>query len=252
MNQTINITLYKPLIIESVKNETFRKGQFDKAVDPKAMAAAYHEQAGDEQYHERVLERSLYAAVEELKSHLYDYIAADGFTSADNSIDSSDDGDNIILRLAVSSRFNKAYTQTLARAGAEYVTNDMLFLWWTPINEKQAGFYAQIVERNLATIKRCFNKTAPQAPTVPYTTVLDMEGTTIELAVGEEATVTYSLSDGAVDDIECRVEDMTLIEVGRSEEGFTVRGKRRGHTYIELYSRHNTELTKTVQVFVGE
>jgi hypothetical protein len=250
MEQTITLTIIKSLIMESVKNETFKRGQFDKALDPKAAAAAYHEQAGDEAYHERILERSLYASVEELKTHLYDYIATDGTSTADNSISSKVEGDNIVISLAVSARFNKAYTQTLARVGAEYITNDMLFLWWTPINEKQASFYAQLVERNLAAIKRCFNKTAPTAPTVPYTKKLETTGSAIELAVGEEATVTYEITSGAIDDIECRVEDKTLIDTGRSKEGFLVRGRQSGHTYIQLYSRHHPELTSTVDVYV--
>ena len=252
MDQTITLTIIKSLVMESVKNETYKRGQFDKALDPKAMAAAYHEQAGDEAYHERILQRSLYSSVEELKSHLYDYIVADGFSAADNSITSSDDGTNIIITLNVSSRFNKAYTQTLARVGAEYITNDMLFLWWTPINEKQATFYAQLVERNLASIKRCFNKTAPVAPTVPYTTVLNVPGSSICIGIGEAYTITYSISDGAIDDIECRVEDRNLIEAGRSLEGFTVMGKQHGHTYIQIYSRHDESLTKTIHVYITD
>lgn len=252
MDQTIQLTIIKSLIIESVKNETYKRGQFDKALDPKAMAAAYHEQAGDEAYHERIIQRSLYSSVEELKSHLYDYIVADGFSSADNSITSSDDGTNIIISLNVSTRFNKAYTQTLARVGAEYITNDMLFLWWTPINEKQAGFYAQLVERNLAAIKRCFNKTAPVAPTYQYPTSLSVVGSAVDIGVGEETTVTYTISDGAIDDIEIRIEDTSICQAGRSQQGFTVIGKRLGHTYVQLYSRHDEQLTQTIQVYVTD
>lgn len=252
MDQTIQITIIKSLVMESVKNETYKRGQFDKALDPKAMAAAYHEQAGDEAYHERILQRSLYSSIEELKSHLYDYIVADGFSSADNSITSSDDGTNIIISLNVSSRFNKAYTQTLARVGAEYITNDMLFLWWTPINEKQASFYAQLVERNLAAIKRCFNKTAPVAPTYQYTTSLEVEASSIDIGVGEEATVTYIISGGAIDDIEIRIEDRQICDAGRSREGFTIVGRQLGHTYVQLYSRHDESITETIHVYVTD
>jgi hypothetical protein len=177
---------------------------------------------------------------------------ADGFSSADNSITSSDDGTNIIISLNVSSRFNKAYTQTLARVGAEYITNDMLFLWWTPINEKQASFYAQLVERNLAAIKRCFNKTAPVAPTYQYPTTLEVNGSAIDIGIGEEHTVTYAISDGAIDDIEVRIEDRRLLDAGRTTEGFTIIGKQLGHTYIQLYSRHNEQLTKTIHVYVTD
>jgi hypothetical protein len=252
MNTQITLTLNKPLIMESVKNETFRKGQFDKSLDQKAMAVAYQEQAGDDTYHERTLERALYTSLEELKSHLYDYISVDGFTAADNSIESSNDGDNILIKLTVTNRFNKAYTQSLARLSSAYVENEMLFLWWSPINEKQATFYAQIVERNLTSINRCFHKTAPTVPTVPYTTILDVPGDAIDLGIGEEHTVTYSISDGAIDDIEVRIEDRKLIEAGRTDEGFTIIGRQLGHTYIEIYSRHNPELSRTIHVYVTD
>ena len=50
MDQTIQLTIIKSLVMESVKNGTYKRGQFDKAIDEKAIAAAYHEQAGDEEY----------------------------------------------------------------------------------------------------------------------------------------------------------------------------------------------------------
>lgn len=248
----IKLTLNKPLIIEAVKNETFHRGQIDKAADEKAITLAYHEQAGDDAYQERLISRGLYTAVEELKTWLTDYLVTSGLTAADNSIDSCIDGDNIVVQLMVSDRFNKAYTQSLARLSSKYIEESILVDWWKPINEKQSALYAQFVERDLAAIKRCFNKTAPQAPSVPYTTELRITGSVIELEIGEEATVTYELSDGAIDDIEIRIEDGTLVGGGRSEEGFTVIGKQRGHTYITLYSRHNPDLEQVVHVYVTE
>lgn len=252
MTQTITLTLVKSLIVEAVKNETFFKGNVDKAADQRAVTLAYHEQAGDDAYQERMISRGIYTALEELKTQLADYISTSGFSSADNSIDSSEDGDNIIIHLKVSDRFNKGFTSSLARLCSKYIEECVLMDWWKPINEKQSALYSQFVERNLASIKRCFTKTAPSIPTVPYTTILTTTGTAIELEVGEEHTVTYTISDGAIDDIECMVEDMKVIEVGRSEEGFTIKGAQRGHTYIQLYSRHNDELTSTIHVYVTD
>lgn len=250
--ETITLTLSKPLIIESVKNETFHKGKIDKSIDPKAAAMAYNEQAGNEAYQERMILRGLYTALEELKTHLSDYISTTGFSTADNSIESTDSGDNILLKLKVSDRFNKGYTQSLARLSSKYIEESILMDWWKPVNEKQSALYAQFVERNLASIKRCFNKTAPAIPTVPYTTYLRTTGSAIELEIGEEATVTYEISDGAIDDIEVHIEDRRLIDAGRSEDGFTIIAKQRGHTYIQLYSRHNEELTKTIHVYITD
>ena len=252
MNQTIVITLVKGLIVQAVKNETFFRGQVVKAADQKAITEVYHEQAGDEAYQEAILNRAFYTNLEDLKTYLSDYLSTSGNSSADNSIGTDEEGDNIILSLVVSDRFNKGYTNSLAKLSAKYIEEAMLMDWWKPINEKQSALYAQFVEKDLASIKRCFNKTAPTAPTMRYTSKLNVVGSAICLGIGEEATVTYELSDGAVDDIEIRIEDTTLIDAGRTEEGFTVIGKRRGHTYIQLYSRHNDELARTVHVYITD
>ena len=246
----IKLTLNKPLIIEAVKNETFHRGQIDKASDEKAITLAYHEQAGDDAYQERLISRGLYTAVEELKTWLTDYLVTSGLTAADNSIESQIDGDNIVVQLQVSERFNKAYTQSLARLSSKYIEESILVDWWKPINEKQSALYGTFVARDLAAIKRCFTKTAPSMPTVPYTTQIELSGNGIELSLGETGTVTYAISSGAVDDIECRVEDARLVSVGRSDEGFTVCGRQRGHTWMELYSRHNPSLKRVLHVVV--
>lgn len=250
MNSTIQLHLVKSLIIESVKNETFFRGQLDKAADQKAITIAYHEQAGNETYQERLLSRALYTNLSELKTYLSDYLSTSGYTSADNNIDSQEEGDVITLSIVVSDRFNRGYTDPLAKLCAKYVEDAMLVDWWKPINEKQAAMYTQFVEKDLAAIRRCFNKTAPAAPTVPYTTFIKTVGSAIEMFVGEHTDVTYELSEGAVDDIECRVEDISLIDVVRSECGFKLIAKHLGHTYIQLYSRHNGDLTQTIHVYV--
>lgn len=252
MDKIIKITLIKSQIIEAVKNETFFKGQFDKAADNRAITVAYHEQAGNETYQERLLARALYTNIEELKTQLSDYISTSGFSSADNYIDSEEEEDNIILSLTVSSRFNNSFTNSLAKLASKYIEEAMLMDWWKPINEKQSALYAQFVERDLVAIKRCFNKTAPEAPTCPYTTILNLTGSAVDIEIGEQHTVTYSISDGAVDDIEARAEDYNICEIGRTQEGFTITGKQRGHTYISIYSRHNPDLQKTVHVYVTD
>ena len=251
MNQTITLTLVKSLIIASVKNETFLHGQVVKATDDKLITEAYHEQAGDEAYQEAILSRALYTNLEELKTHLSDYLADSGQSSADN-LYSEESGDNIVMHIVVSQRFNQSYTNSLAKLSSKYIEESMLMDWWKPINEKQSQLYAQFVERDLAAIKRCFNKTAPVAPSYKYPTSLSVNGSAIDLGVGEDHTVTYSISDGAIDDIEIRIEDASICQAGRTSEGFTVIGKQLGHTFIQLYSRHNTELTQTIHVYVTD
>ena len=251
MNQTITITLIKSLIMNSVKNETFFRGQVIKAADGKLITEAYHEQAGNEEYQERLLERGLATNLADLLTHFSDYIASSGQSSGDN-IYSNISGDNITISLEVSDRFNTGYTDALAKLSSKYIEEAMLMDWWKPINEKQSALYAQFVERDLAAIKRCFNKTAPAAPSYRYPTTLTLPGSAIDIGVGEEYTVTYSISDGSVDDIEIRIEDMAICQAGRTAEGFTVIGTRLGHTYAEIYSRHNPELTSTLHIYVTD
>jgi hypothetical protein len=252
MENSISLTLSRSLILNSVKNETFFRGQVVKAADGKAITEAYHEQAGDEAYQEKILERGLATNLAELLTHFSDYLASSGQSSGDNVIDYSTDGDNIVISLVVSDRFNTGYTDPLAKLSSKYIEESMLMDWWKPINEKQSALYAQFVERDLAAIKRCFNKTAPVAPSYNYPTSLNVTGSSIDIGVGEEHTVTYTISDGAIDDIEIRIEDTVICQAGRTSEGFTIIGKQLGHTYVELYSRHNEELSRTVHVYVTD
>lgn len=252
MQKSIYLTLSRSQIIESVKNETFFRGQVDKSVDQKTITLAYHEQAGNEQYQERLLDRALANNVEELKTHLSDYLYAGGSTSADNAISSSESYGNIVITILVGDRFNYGYTQSLANLCGKYIEESMLMDWWKPINEKQSALYAQFVERDLAAIKRCFAKTAPTAPTVPYSQKLDVSGSAIDIGVGEEHTVTYEISAGAIDDIEIFIEDTNICSAGRTPEGFTVIGRQLGHTYIRLYSRHNESLYQYIHVYVTD
>lgn len=252
MTKTITLSLAKSLILESVKNETFFRGNVDKATDVKATTMAYHEQAGNEAYHERMLERALQTNLANLLTYFSEYISDNGQTTGDNIIDLSEANDVITITLSVGDRFNSGYTTPLARLSSKFIEESMLTDWWKPINEKQSALYAQFVERDLAAIKRCFNKTAPKAPSYAYPTEIQTEGTTIELTVGEEVTVTYEINADAIDDVEARVGDMSLVEVGRSEQGFTLLGKHRGHTLLEMYSRHNPEVAKVLHVYVRE
>lgn len=251
MNQIIRLTLDKSLIFNSVKNETFLRGQVVKAADQKLVTEAYHEQAGDEAYQEAILNRGFYTNLEELKTHFSDYLSSTGQSTADN-IYSSIDGDSVIIQLEVGERFNHGYTPSLAKLSSKYIEEAMLMDWWKPINEKQAALYQQFLERDLQAIKRCFNKTAPVAPSYKYTSSLNISGSVIELAVGEEHTVTYAISDGAIDDIEIRIEDTSLCTAGRNAEGFTINALRLGHTYATIYSRHNDALSKTIHIFITD
>ena len=237
-------------MLTHVKSETYQAGRIDKSVDQKAIELAYNEQAGNDAFHELLLNRGIQTNLADLLTYFSDYLTSSGQSSGDNIIDLNEEDDIVSISLTVSDRFNSGYADSLAKLSGKYIEEATIMDWWKPINKERTSIYSQFVERDLAAIKRCFNKTAPTAPTVPYTTELRTTGSAICIGIGEEETVTYELSDGAIDDIEIRIEDSTLIDAGRSEQGFTVIGKQRGHTYITLYSRHNPDLERTLHVYV--
>jgi hypothetical protein len=66
MEITILLQLSKSAILANVKGETFLSGEIDKSVDQKAIALAYHEQAGNDAYQERLLSRGIETNLEDL------------------------------------------------------------------------------------------------------------------------------------------------------------------------------------------
>lgn len=254
----IRLTLVKSLIVEAIKNETYQRGKLDKSPaatgtpgSAQAISQAYHETAGDETYHERMIERSIVSNLADFKTRISDYLTQTGQTVGDN-ITQTTDGDNIILTLSVSDRFNTSHTDDLAKLASEYIVNASLMDWYRPIDEKRSALYASFLDRNITAAHRCFTKVAPQVPSPAYTSVLNIDGSAIDIEPGEETTITYALSDGAIDDIEARVANKCICTIGRSDDGFTIKGRRRGHTLVEIFSRHNDELTRTIHVFVTD
>jgi hypothetical protein len=251
MTQTITLTLVKSLIIESVKNETFLTGQVVKAGDERQIATAYHEQAGDETYQERLLNRAFWTNLEELKTFLSDYLSSEGASSGDN-ISSEEEGDNVIVRLVVGARFNKGYTSSLAKLSAKYIEEAMLVDWWKPVNEKQSALYAQFLERHIQAIRRCFNKKAPSVPSSPYASSITSADERLMLCVGDERVISYGLNRGAVDDIEAKACCPYVCSVERTEDGFTVKGEHAGVSKVRLWSRHDDTIMTDIDIEVYE
>lgn len=260
----IKLSLIKSLIIESVKNETYQKGIFDKATDANT-AAAYHEQAGDEEYHERMLSRAFYTNLEELKSYLGDYLTSNGATTADN-ICSEEKDDVVAIMLTVSERFNTSYTDTLSKLSAKYIEESMLADWWKPINADRTDFYAQCAEKDLAAIRRCFVKTAPKAPAYNFAEEIEIRFPILDgengistpahevpadtlmsypyiIAAGENTELSYVLSNTSgkkiYDDIIVRADDGCCMPCLDETGGWLVRGIKPGISVITLQSRHD-------------
>lgn len=250
---TIKLNLVISLILEAVKAETFIRGNIDKAANDTAYKQAYHEEAGDEQFHERKLMRSIYTAAEELKGMLGDYVSRQGPSLADNIIcEIAEDTDSIVFTLNVSGRFNTAFTTSLARLCSKYIEDKSLMLWWGTFDQTQATYYATLCANDATAISRCFNKTAPRVPKIPFTKSIKLEGDTIELAVGERASITYTIDAEVIDDIEAITKDHYVAKVDRDCDGFAITGCHPGETTAKLFSLHNDKVATELTVKVIE
>lgn len=277
MSQIIKITLLKSLAVNSVKNETFQKAVIDKAVDQKNVTVAFHEAAGDDDYHERMLARAFYSQCEMLKAWFSQYLtgattpgaSASGSPADDPLVSSEESEEGVEISLRVSDRFNLGYVKTLARLGQKYVEDRMIHLWWASSDEKKSAFYATLAEVDAAGITQCFNKTAPSAPAYNFPDaisltfpILDQRATTpgasaagnavppetlfsypYIIAAGEETELTYVLSNRSgkkpIDDIIVRADDACCIPCLDELGHWQIRGIKPGICIITLLSRHD-------------
>lgn len=250
----IKLNLVKSLIIESVKAETYIKGEIDKSSAQGINKLAYNEQAGDDEHHERKLVRTMYTALGELKGMLSNYLDNSGTSSGDNIVSEvEDDTDSIVLTINVSSRFNKAYSDSLAKLCSKYIEDKMLVLWWGTINQNQAAFYSNLVTSDIDSIERCFNKTAPSAPKIGYTTKINLmpsDYSTLDMNIGDEEQISYSIDAGALDDIEILIADENIAKAYRTSNGFSVFAANAGVTTAKLFSLHNDTVSKIITIQV--
>ena len=251
---TIHLHLVLSVIVEAVKAETHIKALTDKAADEKATALAFHEDAGDESFHQRKIMRTLFHAVEQLKSNIADYVAPVAAQSADNIVSEIDSAtDAITLTLNVNDRFNQSLTDSLARLCSKYIEDQMLFLWWGTINQNQAKFYQQLIALDLQNIQRCFTKTAPALPTTPYTQhISTLNGGNVRMLVGETDTLTYVIDDDALDDVQGTSDSPRIVSItpAQAPRSFTLTAQNTGVAYVTLYSRHDEDVSHTVTVVV--
>ena len=59
--KTLTLTINKNVVIDAVKTDTHIKGTIDKSMDDNASRLGYNEAAGDDEVHERKLERTFVA-----------------------------------------------------------------------------------------------------------------------------------------------------------------------------------------------
>ena len=264
----IKITLIQSLITNSVKNETFLRGNVTKATNPQLTETAFHTQAGDEQYHEDILARAMFTQAERLKTWFSEYLTEHGNTADDPLISSEERDGTIDILLRVSDRFNVGYTKTIARLSQKYVEDRMLHLWYaaTDIDEKKAAVYLQLAEDDLAGIKSCFKKVPPKRPTYNFPVAINLRfpvigrtdqptGTVFPLqlfndphvmAKGSDTEITYTLTgengNMPIDDIILRADNECCTPFINPDGRWAVHANHVGMAVITLFSRHNDQV----------
>ncbi|UKK52160.1 hypothetical protein L6472_06150 [Prevotella sp. E13-17] len=282
--KNIKFTIIKELVINTVKNMTFKNGQVAKGADTANTVSAYHQQAGDEDYHERLLDRGYYTNLESLKASLSDYMVGDGNLTENPLIDDTEaDGVNTII-LSVNERFNDGYVKTLARMASRYIEDSMLSDWYGDSDATKANYFTALAAKDLDSIRRTFSKTPPKAPSYLYPTKITlrypiiperdghpgMASSSDETVIGpqqlffnpwcitrgETSEISYTLEgEGGkmpIDDILVRC-DNTYCSVELDDNGnWLLRGMAAGGTLVTLFSRHNDNVFAKFAVQITE
>lgn len=259
----IKFQIIKSVVIEAVKSTTYLKAKVDSAADENAVKVGFNEAAGDDEVHENLLTHDFQTALEMVKTLLAEYLVPTAQSVGDNIIYYNDKDDDIVeFVLNASRRCNGTLTDTLARLVAKYVEDYMIFQWWTKTtNLKQAEIYQASLAVDEKSIRRCFVLSGPTLPTIPYTQHLTakVDGSEEDGAVtialeNKEETLSYSIDNGAIDDIEARSDDPSVLEIHRSPEPYTfsLNPVNTGVAIVTLFSRHSDKLKVEIEVTVAK
>ena len=171
MSKNLTLTLNAAEIKHAVKADSYITGQIDKSADMvKNAALAFNEQAGDEQYHETKLFRTMKGALAKFEAQVAEYIeTSDATASISDTLTSTATTFNIVL--TVGDRTSGAFANTLAHLAQEYIINTMLYYWWQPIKPALAKDYIAFAADYILDVKRCLAKSAPTTTTTTYSDV---------------------------------------------------------------------------------
>ena len=253
----IKFQIVKAVIVEAVKAATYVKGKVDEAAQP-GSRVPYYETAGDDDTHGAILTHDFQTALEIVKTFFVDYITPTASTIGNNVIYSSNEDDIVTFTLNVSRRYNGTLTDTLARLTAKYIEDYMIYQWWLKTtNVKQAEPYFSTLASDEQSIRRCFILSAPSVPTYAFPSSLSLftdglsEGA-LTLSLGDEQSITYSIPEGTIDDIEALSSRPSIVEIHRgcSSRTFCVVPKNTGVCDITLYSKHNDDVYTNIEVTV--
>lgn len=256
----IQLTLNKSLITEAVKAETYLRGNYVKATDQSGSTTTvgYRTQAGDDEVDERKVDRDIRYATEKLKTVFVDYITPSATVKGDDMVDSVNDANQfIIYNLTVSQRWNGTLTDACARLSSRYIQDCATMLWYQAIGDKQqTEYYALLLKNDEAEVRKCFIKSPPEAPSLSYSTKIQfqqplMTDGSLHLIEGDEEIITYTLDDGAIDDIETRSEEPSIVRTYLNNEGkFVIKALRPGVSTIVFFSRHHDDVRASFDCIV--
>lgn len=258
----VKFQIIKSVIIEAVKAATYLKAKIDEAAAQPGQRTPYFETAGDDEVHERTLDRDFTTALERAKTIFVDYLVPTAQTVGDNAIYYSDRANDIVeFTLSVSRRYNGSLTDTLARLTAKFVEDSMCYEWWLKTGIlNQSAPYLSALATDEAAIRRCFVLSGPVVPAIPYTSSLtaSVDGSEAEgevsLRIREPATVSYAIDHGAIDDIEARSDDPSVVDIRRHQPPFSfiLIPRATGVATVTLFSRHSDSVYTRFTVIVSK
>lgn len=169
MASTLTLTLNYSAIKQAVKADTYITGQIDKSADMvKNAALAFNEQAGDEDYHEDKIFRTVKGALAKFEAALAEYVeTSNASAEIKDSLNSSSDT-TFTITATINSRTSNAFEKPMAYLAQEFVINTALYYWWQPIKPALAKDYLGFAVDNLADVRRCLAKSAPDSDGVSY------------------------------------------------------------------------------------
>lgn len=166
MSKTITITIPKIVVVEAVKGDTTITGNVDRSVDAvKNAGVAYNEQAGEDAHHLKKIDRMIRGAVSKFESEIAEF-ADDSEGAVSDTI-----GENIVIRIIVSNRYNDGLASPLSGLAQEYIINMSLYGWWVSIKPEFAKGFATLAADSLMYVRKCFAKIAPTASSSAYSDV---------------------------------------------------------------------------------
>lgn len=185
---TLTIQFSKAAAFEAVKGDTYITSSVDRGADAvKNAGVAYNEAAGDDAYHDKKIERLIRGAVSKFAAELAE------FADTSNGGVSTSIGDNIVISVNVTDRYNTGLADPLAGIALEYVTNMAIYGWWISIKPEFAKGFATLAADAMVCVRKCFAKKAPSS-TASYS---DVTGNVVD----ERSVPTINLSLAAAPDL---------------------------------------------------